>query len=144
MWILLSVRGHIVVLKWYMNQENGSYTNPFFRGFKSRKYFFILFTYWSKKIKKMWDMFKCFSLFGLIHILLDTEKLLSEVVAYLMFEHVPPSRWHQHTCQRLHMWDSKRCFLLEGKGSAKDSIKPSTRSLQLYAHTQRLAARENN
>lgn len=56
---------------------------------------FLLYIYIyivSSLIKDMCDIFKCFSLFGLIHILLDTRKPLSAVVVPLMFPYVPLSR----------------------------------------------------
>lgn len=81
--------------------------------------------------KDLWATCKCFSLFGLIHILLDTEKPLSVVAPPLMPWYVTLSRWHRPICQGLDMSDCKRCFLLEGKGFAQDSIKPSNSLLAL-------------
>lgn len=124
----------IPVLMWYKEQGNIS---------RTRRNFSFWSLCWSKDL---WDTFECFSLFGLIHILLDTEKPLCAAVASLMSQCVPPSRWHQPTCQGMHMSDCKRCFLLEGKGSAKDSVKPSNSPpLSLpCARTLCQAARENN
>lgn len=62
---------------------------------------------------------------------------------FLMSLYALPSRWHQHTCQGMHMSYYRRCFLLEGKGSVKDSITLSM-SQAVCPHTQCLPARENN
>lgn len=130
-------------LMWQKEQENISHMSSTIWGFKSlfkkKKFFFILFS------ANQSDTFKCFSLFGLIHILLDTSKPLVSVVASLISLYVPPSRWHQPTCQGMHMSTCKRCFLLEAKVLPKTQSNLLTHSdCLLYACTQRLAAREKN
>lgn len=82
---------------------------------------------------------KCFSLFqGLIHILSDTEKPLSAVVASLMSAYVCDLSG-KGTCQIV-----RDAFHLKAGGSAKDSIRPSNSPSLAGPRARCLAARGNN
>lgn len=118
-------------------QEPRKYVShtPYTFEVKSRTDFFILYAYWSKK-KKYCEIhlsaFPClvWSIFSWTHRSYYLKLWLTWCLSMFL------RQGDTSTLVRDCTSDSKRCFLLEGKGSAKDSIKLSpTLSPAMCSHT---------